>query len=242
MREKREVCPLQSVVISAPWKVVVTSTAQRQLLCKDESDRMTRFVRTIDADRFCAAHSLVRLALSAITGKPPASLEFSCHPGGKPYLKGADGVDFNLSHSGDWVTVGICRPGAIGVDLEEVRPEGFWRDIASSFMTPAEIERIPSDIDAWHFLRMWTAKEAAVKATGHGFAIPPNEISIGWHGGKPVATIAGRRLSGHLEPLDATHLLAVMTDQDDAPSLMIARDQAGLLSALAALRGQSVSL
>ena len=81
-------------------------------------------------------------------------------------------------------------------------------------MTPAEIAHIPAGSGGWHFLRLWTAKEAAVKAIGHGFATPPGDFAIDWHGDKPTTMIAERHLFGQLQKLDDKHLLAVMTDRD----------------------------
>lgn len=94
---------------------------------------------------------------------------------GKPE---ADGICFNLSHSGSYV---ICAVGEhpVGCDVEQVKkaPER----IAEHFFFEREIQYIQKQ-DAQKqdeaFFRIWTMKESYMKMTGEGISLPLNEFEI----------------------------------------------------------------
>ncbi len=106
------------------------------------------------------------------------------------------GVDVSLSHSGGWIAAASTRSGCVGVDIETARP-----------VSPALARRCLADSElAWweeapvghartrRFLRLWTAKEAYVKATGAGLSTDPRDIEVNASGERPVlahdATVA----------------------------------------------------
>ena len=110
-------------------------------------------------------------------------------PGGKPFLPGLPGVHFSLSHCPG---LAVCLVAGVpcGVDAEAFRtppPRTLRRALS-----PAErrtVSESPRPEEA--FFRIWTAKEAFVKATGDGLpagsralAALPGGISPppgGWH-------------------------------------------------------------
>ena len=77
------------------------------------------------------------------------------------------GVYWSLSHSGRYVAA-VVAPCAVGIDIEEIRnvPDELKNQIASraEWQLPA-VDRQPA-----LFFRYWTAKEAVLKATGHGLS------------------------------------------------------------------------
>ncbi len=107
---------------------------------------------------------LRRQVLAMQRGQPPESLRFARGAHGRPYLVGG-GPDFNLSHAGDWIAVGVAD-GRIGVDLERARPRR-WQALAARVLDPAEREEVR---DLAGFLQRWTLKEAWLKALGTGIA------------------------------------------------------------------------
>lgn len=83
---------------------------------------------------------------------------------GKPYYEG--GKKISISHSGDYVIV-VFSDREIGVDIE--RFASFDVNIALSYLHPLEAESIlkaPNSMEA--FFRIWTRKEAYLKAIGRG--------------------------------------------------------------------------
>ncbi|MFJ3214689.1 4'-phosphopantetheinyl transferase family protein [Kitasatospora sp. NPDC086801] len=120
------------------------------------------------------AHAATRIVLGEHLGRPPAGLRFSRGPWGKPAVEGAPGLHFSLSHSGEIALLALAsRP--VGVDVELARADLDTTRLAGRFFPPDERELVARDgPDA--FTRLWTRKEACVKASGgrltQGMGIP----------------------------------------------------------------------
>jgi len=110
-------------------------------------------------------------------GYSPDSLNHLSYTGfGRPYLDNS-GIDFNISHSGDYVVCAITDQGRIGIDIEKIKPIdlfGFER-----YMTPPEWKAIRESAEPYHtFYSYWTKKESAMKAYGFGLSVPLDKILI----------------------------------------------------------------
>ncbi|MBB5082705.1 4'-phosphopantetheinyl transferase family protein [Nonomuraea endophytica] len=80
------------------------------------------------------------------------------------------GLDFNLSHSGEWALIAVAPEGRrVGVDVERISPDADILELAARMYQPEEVERVRA-AGAPEFFRLWTAKEAYIKATGVGLA------------------------------------------------------------------------
>jgi 4'-phosphopantetheinyl transferase len=95
---------------------------------------------------------------------------------GRPYLDNSS-IDFNISHSGDYVVCAITAQGRIGIDIEKIKPidlSGFER-----YMTSSEWKSIRESAEPYHtFYSYWTKKESAMKAYGFGLSVPLDKILI----------------------------------------------------------------
>lgn len=77
-----------------------------------------------------------------------------------------DGYYWSVSHKPKWVAAVIARQ-PVGIDIEEVRPRPHR--LHAALAERCEWELLGDD--SWHaFYRLWTAKEAVLKATGVGLA------------------------------------------------------------------------
>ena len=88
---------------------------------------------------------------------------------GRPYLQGINGLDFNLSHSGDFAVCAITKKGKIGIDIEKIRDirvDGFRRIFNDEMFEKIVSSENPKD----EFFRLWTIIESVVKAEGTGIA------------------------------------------------------------------------
>lgn len=139
-----------------------------------ELDRAARFLVPRVGRRFTVARGTLREILGAELGIPPASVRFAYGEHGKPSV---EGLHFNLSHSGDRALVGVAdRP--VGVDLEELRPDVQFRRLAERFFSALEREAMPDQGLALAFFRLWTRKEAYLKACGKGLALPLASFAV----------------------------------------------------------------
>ncbi|MBL6447833.1 4'-phosphopantetheinyl transferase superfamily protein [Fulvivirga sp. 29W222] len=125
----------------------------------------------------------------------------------RPYL---DEVEFNISHSGNYVLCAISNDKLrIGVDVEEVKPIDF--DDFDRQFTEAEWQVIKSEPDPLKgFFKMWTKKEAIVKADGKGLSIPLNEIIINGH----TATVGDDLWYLENVDLDRHHIVHLACDRN----------------------------
>jgi len=144
-------------------------------LSSDERARAARFVFERDRTSFQVAHGALRDLLGRYLAVEPGRLEFLAGPHGRPELAApaADGLSFNLSHSGGVVLVAVTRGRRIGVDVERVRPLRDLLALSRRFFQPAEDEALrlaaPEALPS-KFFELWTAKEAIIKATGEGLS------------------------------------------------------------------------
>lgn len=154
----------------------------RAIVSADELAEAEQLKRVSARARAIAARALVRatLAESAFksTGGEPATLAFELGPNGKPRLADV-GPPFSVSHSLDRLLVAVSDAGEVGVDVEK---RGVPRDqagIARTAFNEADRAALGIDADERAFLRVWTAKEAVLKALGVGLQTPMGEVALG---------------------------------------------------------------
>lgn len=157
------------------------------VLSPDELARAARYRFARDRERFARARSFLRLALGRYLGTDPRSVEFAYGPRGKPSIAGQShrhdrpDLRFNLSHSADLVLLAIGWGRDTGVDVERLRPDIEWDDLATRFFDPAEAEalrRLPPGDRARGFLTTWVRKEAYLKARGGGLALGLDRFTV----------------------------------------------------------------
>ena len=156
------------------------SQADLATLSSAELTRGSRFVFVRDQRRHLAAYAALRRVLSFYTGRAPEELDIRETPEGKPLL--ADGrLAFNLSHSGALALVAIAAAGQVGVDIELVASLSNEMSIARALFAPREIEHLASltgDARRVMFYRLWTCREALLKAAGVGLSGVGLEIGV----------------------------------------------------------------
>jgi 4'-phosphopantetheinyl transferase len=155
------------------WASLDVSDSAIDRLCRwlapAELQRAERFRVTEARRRFIAARAALRLVLGHATETAPEDVVFIYGEHGKPRLEGCR-PHFNSSDSGGCVVVALAV-AEIGVDIEVVRPLARMDRLARRICTRGELEALselpPSDGSAT-LLRLWTYKEAALKAIGTG--------------------------------------------------------------------------
>jgi 4'-phosphopantetheinyl transferase len=122
---------------------------------------------------FLAGRRLLRGVLSQWLHEDPVKIKIAVTKTGKPFLHEHKELSFSLSHSGAFV-VAAFSPLEVGIDLELERPVDA-KALAKRFFSPEEAsafesEEIASDKKQDHFFRLWTCREAAIKADGRGLS------------------------------------------------------------------------
>jgi 4'-phosphopantetheinyl transferase len=151
------------------------------LLSPDEQARAARFVFEPDAWHFKFCRSLLRVGLALHLGKPAKDIQLRTTEKGKPYLDDSD-LYFNVSHCGGTGLLAFTLCGKIGVDVEAVPLDAEGLETAAQNFHAREIEFIRSADGAMEqarrFTRVWTRKEAALKATGTGITDGLNSFDV----------------------------------------------------------------
>lgn len=196
--------------------------ALRATLAADERERAAKFRFDVHRRAFEACRGVVREILGAHLGLAPAKVQFSYGPKGKPsLLPDSTPLVFSVSHSAALGLCAVAREGALGVDVERLRPLDDALAIAERFFSSAERAALrtlaPPALET-AFFAAWTRKEAFIKALGEGLSHPLADFDV------------------TLLPDEPAQLLRV-AGVDDAPSRwrLVALDPArGYVAALAA--------
>lgn len=131
-----------------------------------------------EAGRFLLRRQICRSLIARYSGLDPAFFSILADANGAPTIEPrSTGLHVSFAHRGGWTAIGIARD-PIGVDLEKMEPSVAipWAMLheqeAAALTTLDETERVAA------FLRLWTMKEAYVKALGQGFRIAPDSFAI----------------------------------------------------------------
>jgi len=153
------------------------------------------------------AHRLLRELLTAYTGS--AAIDIGQGEHGKPFAHAAGGIEFNLSHAGADVVIAFARGQTLGVDIERLPRRAVSHEVAQRFFCASEADALAALPEADRqaaFLRLWTHKEAVLKAIGGGlsFGLARLEFSLGEDGGvhglRDIAGEAGAAADWRLHP------------------------------------------
>ena len=139
------------------------------------------FVR--DRATYIAAHAMLRRVLrETLGGEKPRLVRNSLgRPELKPRRDGVPAPSFNLTHSGDFAACAILYGAPVGIDAEDIRRPINVGEMAARWFSPAErqlLGQLPETRQTEMFFRIWTLKEAIVKATGHGLRIEPQLFAV----------------------------------------------------------------
>lgn len=96
---------------------------------------------------------------------------------GKPYFKDCT-LNFNISHSGKYAVVAVSD-NEVGVDIEILQKK--QNNIADRFFHKSEIDflnQFSGEEYDFEFTKMWTEKEAYIKAVGSGMSTPLDSFSV----------------------------------------------------------------
>jgi 4'-phosphopantetheinyl transferase len=196
--------PRREPIMSGPkvriWSTnldqVEFSAASNRVFSNDEMTRAARFRFERDRRRFLAARFCLRHILATCAGADPAELDFSYSAHGKPALaKPASNFFFNISHSHHLALFVVTTGVEVGVDIEKIREDVETAQLATRFFSTrevAEFRALPPHQRVPAFFRIWTCKEAFLKAKGSGLLLPLDSFDVEVTMSEPARLLATR--------------------------------------------------
>jgi 4'-phosphopantetheinyl transferase len=170
-------------------------------LSADERARADRFKFERDRRRFVAGRGALRSILSAYVCASPGVIRFDYGPHGKPLLaeSTSDGrIEFNASGSDELGVCAVTIGGPVGVDIELRKPLGD-EAFGAECLSPAEAQAYQALAPAKRpaaFYRLWTLKEAYLKATGCGLSRPLSTLEVAFLPSEPARLVADHDAPG----------------------------------------------
>lgn len=185
------------------------------------------------ADRRQRTDAILRRLLAPYLALSPDALCFGREQHGRPFLRHEHAPDFNLSDTAGGTAVVIAAHGRVGVDIERTDRAPLVQRLAERWFAPEEarcLQAMAAEPARRAFLTLWTAKEAACKATGTGIFgflpvwrfgvdddfLPPQLVSLPGDAGAPA-----RWRFHRLAPTPAHTLVVACRDLDARPRAFI---------------------
>lgn len=102
---------------------------------------------------------------------------------GKPYLNDYPDFSFNHSHSQNFYALATSRNVQnLGIDIEELSRKVRFEALAQHAFHPEELKNWQAlAYDPEYWFKVWTTKEAVLKASGLGIRINLNELNTNIH-------------------------------------------------------------
>ncbi|RTR39229.1 4'-phosphopantetheinyl transferase superfamily protein [Shewanella canadensis] len=212
-------CSLPTVKLYfCPLDLSSMNFAQAQMikswLSEDESVKVSRYIQLTARDKGLMVRGYLRGILSICSGykhdEPkadkgiaPGDWRFQYGEKGKPSLvpeqREMTGLEFNISHSGDWLVIAVIKQswyesgslGArsmaenveLGVDIERYRTSTNIYPILNHYFTQDESESLlalDEHEQRERFFDLWALKESYIKAKGLGLALSLKSFSFGF--------------------------------------------------------------
>lgn len=157
------------------WQIDLEVTEQEFIQCcehlsEEDIDAAGSLARNEVRRRFGAARAGVRRILAAYVSCLPRALEIRRTAHGKPFVRG--GPCFSVTHSGGLAFCAVGATRALGIDVERLRPVPDMQKIVHRWFNEAERREWESAQEPSEatFFRLWTLKEAYLKAVGVGLS------------------------------------------------------------------------
>jgi 4'-phosphopantetheinyl transferase len=211
------------------WRVPLNQSFKRTLLSlevlsSDEREKAARFHFDKDKNQFVQARAALRFILSEYLNVRPQDLEFSYGPQGKPALANGhaeSSLRFNLSRRDGLALIAITYARKIGVDVELVRADVPFLEIADVSFSSVELatfRSLPESLRATGFYNCWTRKEAYVKARGEGLSFPLQQFDVSLTPGDPAKLLDVR---DDLDEVDRWTLQDIPVDENYVAALVV---------------------
>lgn len=166
-----------------------------RILVPSELERAARFRFERDRNHFVAGRIFLRSILALYLCTEPSRLQFNYSTRGKPVLGGVfanTNLHFSLAHSEDLGLLAVSPVGAVGIDVERVRPLNEINKLVDSVFSHREsaaFREMPENAKQSAFFRLWVRKEAFLKATGEGISQLLDQVEVSFLPGESAQLV-----------------------------------------------------
>ena len=177
-----------TALVSVYWTAAdaLDHAAVRRLtaeLSGDERSQAGAFAFDRDRATYVAAHAMLRRVLrEALGGEEPRLMRSRLgRPELMPRRHGGSAPSFNLTHTRGFAACAILQGAPVGIDAEDLRRPIDIAEMAARWYAPPErrlLDQLAAEQRSEMFFRIWTLKEAILKATGHGLRIEPQLFAV----------------------------------------------------------------
>ncbi len=153
-------------------------------LSEDEQSRADRLKVPGKRVQFIIARAVLRRLLANCLNRDLADICFSYAKNGRPCVDNTlqgSAIEFNVSHSGNFVLIALSLENRLGVDIEKISPDIDYPALASRFFSQAENTQLATfkgDERRRAFYRAWVRKESFIKAIGAGIGYGLDQFSV----------------------------------------------------------------
>lgn len=163
-------------------------------LSSEERARADRFRFARDRRGYVVTRAVLRALLARVLALEPSGVRLQLGPQGKPFLAPThhSDVQFNVAHSHELALIALARGLQLGVDVEYRRDLHDAQSIAKRFFSGQEVRAmLAAPMARQHelFFRIWTRKEAFIKATGKGLSQPLGAFNVIGAAGRPLSHV-----------------------------------------------------
>lgn len=154
------------------------------LLSKDEQDRALKFYFEKDQKTYIFSRGILRLILGQYIGISPKTINLKYSSYGKPFidpLQNKNQLYFNISHTRQHILYAFTKNTEIGIDIEYLKSDIDYQSVAKNVFSTYEYQTItkaPLEKQCVLFYKIWTSKEAFLKAIGLGLSYPLSDFDV----------------------------------------------------------------
>ena len=160
-------------------KIIIHVQALARLLTQSKAQFAT--LKEFNQYKKQHIHAFRNHLLAEQLHSPVSALSFAQHEQGKPFLT-SHPLHFNHSHSQQYYALAMSeRVKDIGVDVEELDRKVRFDALAQHAFHSEEYQTWQESQDKEYWFRVWTTKEAILKASGLGIRLDLNSLNTQIH-------------------------------------------------------------
>nr|WP_321223484.1 4'-phosphopantetheinyl transferase superfamily protein [uncultured Psychroserpens sp.] len=159
---------LFKIKLSSYYKLVPKLT---NYLNDTEKLRAKKYHFDKDRNQFIITRSLLKFILAQRAGLSITNIHIEIDTNRKPYLTTNQSICFNVTHANDYALILVRDDKNVGIDVEYLNADFNFTEMLKDIYSDLEIDTVLHSTYKTHsFFKLWTRKEAIVKAIGTGIS------------------------------------------------------------------------